>query len=530
MARDGRHDVIVIGAGLSGLSAAHLLNKEGIDVLVLEAKDRVGGRTLTIEGDAFGYCDLGGSYAGVTQNRLFRIAEEVGVKNYVLKEDQLSVWVENGRGIPYEGYFPNFWNPLIYLDFNHLIREWDRLGSMIPSDAPWDCLHATEWDNTTMKEWIDQNIWTKKMKDFARQQVLINVCAEPYEISMLWYLWYIRQCGGFMRISSTTNGGQERKFIGGSQQISKRVAERLGDKVKISSPVTKIHQTDSDVTVTIMGGEEFQCNYVILALAPPMRSHITYEPPLPAMCNQLMHRHPMGSSMKCIVYYKNSFWREKQMNGSVISVDPSFPFVHVLEETKPDGKYPGLVTFVIANQARNFAVKSKEERKRLTCEALAKAFHSDEALNPTFYLEKNWMDEPYSGGCFTTIVPPGQYANYGRCLREPVGRLYYAGTETATDWSGYMEGAIQAGERASREILHQMGRISADQIWQEEPPNPHVPVLPFHTTFMERNLPSVGGLMRFLASSLVIGGAVAGYAAYTKGCFNIRIDLNFSRG
>ncbi|XP_077987742.1 amine oxidase [flavin-containing]-like [Glandiceps talaboti] len=526
---NNKYEVVVVGAGISGLSAARLLEKNGNDVIVLEARDRVGGRMYTIKDpEHFDYCDLGGSYAGVTQDRLLRIASEVGVENYKLKEDEKSVWVENGRGIPYEGYFPRFWNPLIYLDFNHLIREWDRLGNMIPADAPWDCPHAEEWDNTTMQEWIERTLWTKKMKDFARQQVLINICAEPYEISMLWYLWYIRQCGGFMRISSTTNGGQERKFIGGSQQIPIKMAEELGtDRVKLKSPVAKIQQRDDGVMVTTLDGDNYKCNYVIIAIPPPLRSRITFEPSLPSMYNQLAQRHPMGASMKCIAYYKTSFWRKNSLNGSVIAIDPNFPFVHVLEETKPDGRFPGLVAFVLANQARDFAEKTKEERKRLVCEAFAKTYHSDDALDPLFYHEKSWMEEPYSGGCYTTIVPPGQFVQYGRYLRKPTGRLFFAGSETATEWSGYMEGGVQAGERAAREILHVMGRIGEDKIWQVEPPHPDVPSYPFHTTFLERNLPSVGGFLAVMSSAVVISGAVAAYVAYKKGYINVQIDMKF---
>ncbi|XP_006825223.1 amine oxidase [flavin-containing]-like [Saccoglossus kowalevskii] len=524
---NNKHDVIVIGAGLSGLSAAWLLHKENVDVVVLEARDRVGGRTYTIHNSDVGYCDLGGSYAGPTQNRLFRIAKEVDVDNYILPDKDQSVWLENGKAIPFKvtGYFPFFWNPFIYTDFNYLMREWDRMGEMIPKDAPWDCKYAKEWDNKTMQQWIDENIWTKTVRELARQQVNINVCAEPEEVSMLWFLWYVVQCGGFLRISSNTNGGQERKFHGGTQQISIKISERIGsERVKLNSAVARIQQNEIGVMVTTLDGDTYKADHVIISIPPPLTAHITYDPPLPPLRLQHAQRIPMGSAMKCIAYYKTPFWTKKNLTGSIIAVDQKCPFVHVINDTKPDGSFPAVVTFVVGNKAREFIVKTTEERKRLVCEYLAIAYDNEEALHPVHYLEKSWMTEPYSGGCYTAIIPPGQLTKYGKIIREPVGRLYFAGTETATEWSGYMDGAIQAGERASRQVLHTIGKLSADEIWQNEPQSLDVPAYPFKNTFIERNLPSVGGFVSFFVSSLLVGGAVAGYVIYKNKLIDVSIN------
>ncbi|XP_010837722.1 PREDICTED: amine oxidase [flavin-containing] B-like [Bison bison bison] len=145
------------------------------------------------------------------------------------------------------------------------------------------------------------------------------------------------------------------------------------------------------------------------------------------------------------------------------------PVAYALDDTKPDGSYPAIIGFILAHKARKLARLTKEERLKKLCDLYAKVLGSQEALHPVHYEEKNWCEEQYSGGCYTSYFPPGIMTQYGRVLRQPVGRIYFAGTETATHWSGYMEGAVEAGERAAREILHAMGKIPEDEIWLPEP-------------------------------------------------------------
>ncbi|XP_053296478.1 amine oxidase [flavin-containing] [Pleuronectes platessa] len=174
--------------------------------------------------------------------------------------------------------------------------------------------------------------------------------------------------------------------------------------------------------------------------------------------------------------------------------------------------------FILARKCRKLSGLTKEERLKKICEIYARVLDSEEALHPVHYEEKNWCEEEYSGGCYTAYFPPGILTQYGKVLREPVGRLYFAGTETATEWSGYMEGAVQAGERAAREVLCVMGRIQQSEIWQPEPESVEVPALPFVTSFWERNLPSVGGLLKLTGvSALLTLATAAGLVAYKKG-------------
>uniref|UniRef100_A0A8I3PUB6 Amine oxidase n=2 Tax=Canis lupus familiaris TaxID=9615 RepID=A0A8I3PUB6_CANLF len=484
-----------------GMAAAKLLHDFGLNVVVLEARDRVGGRTYTIRNQKVKYLDLGGSYVGPTQNCILRLAKELGLETYKVNEVERLIHHVKGKSYPFRGPFPPVWNPIAYLDHNNLWRTMDDMGREIPSDAPWKAPLAEEWDHMTMKELLDKICWTESAKQLATLFVNLCVTAETHEVSALWFLWYVKQCGGTTRIISTTNGGQERKFVGGSGQVSERIMDLLGDQVKLERPVTHIDQTGENVLVETLNHEVYEAKYVISAIPPTLGMKIHFNPPLPMMRNQLITRVPLGSVIKCIVYYKEPFWRKKG------------EYYQKLRETRCKDLY----LFILAHKARKLARLTKDERMKKLCELYAKVLGSQEALQPVHYEEKNWCEEQYSGGCYTTYFPPGIMTQYGRVLRQPVGRIYFAGTETATHWSGYMEGAVEAGERAAREILHAMGKIPEDEIWQSEPESVDVPAQPITTTFLERHLPSVPGLLRLIGLTAIFSATALGVLAHKRG-------------
>ncbi|XP_015265262.1 PREDICTED: amine oxidase [flavin-containing] A-like [Gekko japonicus] len=521
-----KYDVVVVGGGISGMSAAKLLSESGLNVVVLEARDRVGGRTFTIRNEQVSYVDVGGAYIGPTQNRILRLAKELGIETYKVDVVKRSILHKNGKSHPFLGAFPAQWNPLVYLDFNNFWRTMDEMGKEVcwnscfffSAEAPWDAPHAEEWDKMSMKQLIDKICWTKATRDFALLFVNINVTSESHEVSALWFLWYVKQCGGTTRIFSVSNGGQERKFVGGSGQITERIMEQLKGKVKLERPVVRIDQSGDNVIVETLNHETYEASYVISAIPPILTLKIHYKPELPAKRNELIQRLPMGSVIKCMMYYKEAFWKNMDFCGCMMIEDEEAPISITLDDCKPDGSVPAIMGFILTRKAFRLANLSVEERKRKICELYAKVLGAEEALHPVHYEEKNWSTEQYSGGCYTARFPPGIMFQYGRVIREPVGKIYFAGTETATKWSGYMEGAVQAGERAAREILYSMGKISKNEIWVTEPESTDVPALPVTTTFLERILPSVPGLLRFLRFSCFFTSvAAAGLFVFKRG-------------
>ncbi|XP_006825916.2 amine oxidase [flavin-containing] B-like [Saccoglossus kowalevskii] len=507
---DNIHDVIIIGAGISGTSAAKLLHEEGLDVLLLEARDRVGGRTYTARAPSFKYVDLGGSYIGPTQNRILRMAKDLGVETYRVNVKERTIFQTGGPStkLVFQGSVPNYYNPFVVMDLNNVCKVMDECAAMVPPAAPWDCPKAAEWDKMTVKEWIDKICWTKTAKEWTIILTRLIYAAEPEEISLLYFFWYTQSGKGIMRLVSTDNGGQERKFIGGSQTISEKIIERIGkDKIKFNSPVVKVEQNTDDgvIIITTASGEQFKTNHAISAVAPCLLGRMTFDPPLPPKKIQLIQRVPMGSAVKSHLYYKRTFWREKNFNGMAVTGG----LVSVaLDDTKPDGSCPCIIGLTVGEPARIMTTWTKEKRKKRLAEFYAEIFESDEANHPIEYIDNDWLSEEYSGGCYVGVMPPGVLTSFGSVIRTPHGCVHFAGTETATEWAGYMEGAVQAGERAAREIMYAMGKINESEIWQSEPESLDVPALPFEESLIEKHIPSIPGFLRFLSlSTLIVAGA-----------------------
>ncbi|XP_066287548.1 amine oxidase [flavin-containing]-like [Branchiostoma lanceolatum] len=499
-----------------GLSAAKVLHEHGVESIVLEAQDRVGGRTHTMKGPGFGYVDMGGAYIGPTQNHILKLVKELGIQTYKVNTEGTSAVLRKGEQFTIDSEY-GMTNLVGMLDEQHMYRTIDRMGAEIPVEAPWKAPHAEEWDRLTMKDVFDKLLWTDSVRRFADMFVHLNVTSEPHEVSALWFLWYIKQCGGVKRILSVDNGGQERKLVGGTEQVSVRLAELLGNRVTLNSPVSKVTQTETGVTIDTLSGDSYQAEYSIIAIPPPLQVRVSFSPSLPPVRNQMIQRMPMGSVIKIMTCYEKAYWTEKGMSGMAIIEDDDCPVEFTMDDTKPDGSHPAIIGFVLADKARRYSSYSEDKRRDLICQSYAKTFGLKELLHPTCYVEKNWMEEPYSGGCYGTALPPGVLTQFGRIVREPFGRVFFAGTETATHWSGYMEGAVQAGERAAREILHAMGKIDSDQVWQNAPQSEEVPAVPFVDSFVETYSPSISGLLSFIGLTAVVGLAVgASFILYNQ--------------
>ncbi len=441
-------DVVIVGAGLAGLAAARHLTVAGRSVLVLEARERVGGRIYTTSLPDGTFLDQGGQWIGPNQHRLLALAEELGVKMFPTYDTGNNIEYYQGDAFVYAGAV-SMRDPAITMEAVETMLELNLLAQEVPLDAPWTAERAAEWDSQTVASWSMTHIASEDVRAWLMLIVQSVFSCEPRDLSFLHFLFYIHSGGSLNELASVTRGAQEHRFSGGSQQIAMRMAATLGESVILNAPVSAITQDEGQVYVesdTVV----VTAQHAIVALPPTLAGRIRYRPKLPATRDQLTQRMPMGTVIKVHCCYDTPFWREAGLSGQVAS--DSGP-VRITFDNSPESGTPGiLLGFIEGDDGRIWSQRTAEERREAVLACMTRYF-GEQARKPFAYIEQNWADEEYSRGCYAGYMPPGVLSMYGSALRTPIGRIHWAGTETATIWNGYMDGALQSGERAAAEIL-----------------------------------------------------------------------------
>ena len=444
-------DVIVIGGGPAGLSAARRLARAGRRVQVLEARDRVGGRTCTIQAGDGTPVDIGGQWVGPTQDRVLKLLGELNIETYPQFHDGRKQLKLCGKRSSYRHSIPSL--PLLnLLELQLTISRLERLARQLPVDAPTTAARSARWDAISFADWMYRNTYSEKVFSLLRAATHAIFAQEPEEISFLQFLFYLRSAGGLMRLIEAPNGAQEQRIKGGAQQISEglmRQAQSAGAEVRLNCPVIAVEQNEQGVSLTTTSGRH-EASRLIVAIPPAHASALDWTPELPEQRRQLLHRMSMGSVIKCIFIYQNPFWREAGWSGEMFC-DES-PLRMTFDATPWHEKHGALVGFILGKQAAIWSERGMEARKAAALQQLTEYF-GPEAASPVEYIEKDWCADPWSQGCYVALMPPGVMTRLGHLLREPMGRLHWAGTESATIWNGYIDGALESGERAAQEIL-----------------------------------------------------------------------------
>ncbi len=443
-------DVVVVGAGLAGLTAARELAGAGLDVRVIEARDRVGGRNLSqsVGDHPEDIVEVGGQWVGPTQHEVLALANELGIGTYPTHATGKNLFeTDRGKLKRYRGTIPML-GPLVMVDYGRADLKLKRLIKRVSAEAPWEAEDADRLDEQSFATWIRGAARTRTAREALATACRAVFSVEPADVSLLHVLFYAASAGGWDDLLDTEGGAQQDRLAGGTQQLSIRMAEELGDRVELSAPVRAI-RAEADGVVT----GEVRARRAIVAVPPTLAGRIEYDPPLPAARDQLTQRMPMGSVIKCMAVYEEPFWRDDGLSGQAVSLPG--PAQVVFDNTPPNGS-PGLIGFLEGREARELGALPETERRDAVLKGFQRLF-GRRAGHPRLYVEKDWSTEPYSRGCYAGVLGPGAWTAYGRALREPVGRIHWAGTETATTWMGYMDGAIQSGKRAAAEVMRSEG-------------------------------------------------------------------------
>lgn len=448
--------VLVVGAGLSGLAAARHLAAQGREVVVLEARDRVGGRTEGHVLDDGTPLELGGQWIGPTQNRMYALVEELGLEHFRTHNDEGDLLLELGgrrsRLKPHRGATPRL-GPFALADLAQGLARFTRLANRVSLTAPWESPDAERLDGQTFETWIRRNLRTPTGRAYFRVACEAVFSAESTDLSLLHALFYAHSGTDFETLISVDRGAQQDRIVGGSVRIAQTMAEQLGDRVHLGDPVRTVARTDHGVRVTTRAGETYEGSHVIVTLPPTLAGRLEYDPPLPSWRDQLTQRLPAGSVMKVYAIYDEPFWRAAGLNGQAAS--DTGPVKVTFDNSPPSGTPGVLMGFVEAGDGRRLARRTPEERREAVLGCFVRYF-GPRAAEPREFIERDWMAEEFSRGCYGAHFTPGVWTHYGHALREPVGRIHWAGAECSPVWNGYMEGAVRSGEDAAAAVLHQL--------------------------------------------------------------------------
>ncbi len=451
-------DVIIIGAGYAGLNAAYRLSKKGFKILLLEGRSRVGGRTLDkVLGTSHPMrLELGGQYIASIQKRMMNLVKELGLELYQAYSSGDNFLSLNGKTARYQS------NPAsclvkelkqpkkVQTEIEKVLKKLSKMLMKISPLTPYKSPQAEKFDSITFQSWLENELTENVAKQFFRFMTNQGFSTEPEQISLLQMLYFLKTSHGLPPWA--TGGAQAFRVNGGTQLVAERLAEKLGDRLKLNSPVFEIKQNEKEVLVKT-SEMVFHAKAAIISLPPQLTPRLKFSPSLPADLYRAFAALQTGNAMKVQAVYETPFWREEGWSGNGISYQGPQTFTY--DNSGPEGAPGVLLGFLTASRATEWNQKSKKERQKAVLQTWAKAF-GKKALHCLEYIEMDWAEEPFTRGGHGCHFTPGVWTELGSAMGgkhlPQFQRLIWAASDIAKDWCGYLEGAIYAGEQAAGEV------------------------------------------------------------------------------
>jgi monoamine oxidase len=434
--------VVLVGAGLAGLTAAADLDHAGVDVTVLEARDRVGGRTRGIEVAPGSWADAGAAYLGDRHTELHAMLARLGLKTTPTTMVGASRFAFDARTQTRSGRFP----PLNAVALGEMFDGLADVTAAVNVDAPWLTPRAAWLDSVTAAEWAAQNLRHPDARLFFPLFLGEMMAAQPACVSVLHMAFYLRSGGGLGYLNAFAGGAQQDRVDGGAHQICAELAHRLGQRVRLRQPVEGIYQDERAATV-YTGEGAYECDAVVVAVPPRLADAITFAPEREV--RRASERTGRGCAVKVHLVYPEPVWRAGGLSGW--SVSAQGPLMSTVDDSPADGNVGVLTGFVTGGEAHRFAGLGPDGQRAEVLDQMARLFPG---LPPPIGIHiTDWVNAEYSRGCYAALFGPGDWLAHGPTLTTPHGRVHWAGTETSTEYFGLMEGAIRSGHRVAWEIL-----------------------------------------------------------------------------
>jgi monoamine oxidase len=437
-------DVVIVGAGLAGLTAARRVAQAGLTPIVLEARDRVGGRTVNEPiGDGV-IVEMGGQFVAARDTRLRPLLAELGLEIFPVY-DQGRHLLDVGRGIKrYKGALPKV-APRTLLELGRARMRIDRSARKVPSDAPWTSKHAAEWDRTSIGDWLDKHVSTREGRTLLDAAFTSIWADDPHDVNILGALSRVHEAGGFDNLTGTKGGVLQDRVVGGATRAADLMAAELD--VLLDTPVESINGTGSRVEVEARD-VRVSARRAIVAVPPVLARRIRFDSGLPEARRKALEHLPPGQVIKVAAVYDTPFWREQGLSGRALTSEG--PVSIMFDNSPPDGSVGVLIGFIPGPRVADVMQLNAGERRRVVLESFARLFGP---VKPVQYLEKNWVADPWSRGCYYGLPAPGIVTECFPTWADPVGAIHWAGTETTFRSLGGMNGAVTSGERAAGEVL-----------------------------------------------------------------------------